>query len=390
MIDAELIESSLTDPESFAALFDRYAAMLYRYVSRRLGPEAAEDVVGETFLAAFGGRHRYDLSRPDARPWLFGIATKLVARHHRAEAARYRALRRSPVDGAVEGPAEQVADGVTAAAVLVPMLFSRGGERAGPVAETRAPETGGFNLLLIGSDARGDDASRSDTLMLLHVPKGRGGVRVVSFPRDLIVEVPPCGGAPGTRKMINSAFTTGGAECVWKTVESLTDVRIDRAVTVGFDGFRTVVDALGGVEVRLPEPVVDRKAGLSLPAGRQRLDGTRALAYVRARYSLGDGTDLSRIRRQHVFLTSMAGRIVELREDPVAFARFVKAVAGAVETVPALDAAGLLELARSMAKVGTDDVEFGTVPVLPTRGGPGRVEIDGERAERLFAQLRTG
>ncbi|MBE1531244.1 RNA polymerase sigma factor [Actinomadura algeriensis] len=116
-IDAELIESSLTDPESFAALFDRYSGMLYRYVSRRLGPEAAEDVVGETFLAAFGGRHRYDLSRPDARPWLFGIATKLVARHHRAEAARYRALRRSPVDGPAEGPAERVAAGVTASAV---------------------------------------------------------------------------------------------------------------------------------------------------------------------------------------------------------------------------------------------------------------------------------
>ncbi|MFD0902216.1 RNA polymerase sigma factor [Actinomadura sediminis] len=117
MIDSELIESSLTEPESFAALFDRYSAMLYRYVSRRLGPQAAEDVVGDTFLAAFGARHRYDLARPDARPWLFGIATKLVARHHRAEAARYRALRRSPVDGPAEGPAERVAEGVTASAV---------------------------------------------------------------------------------------------------------------------------------------------------------------------------------------------------------------------------------------------------------------------------------
>ncbi|WP_026402362.1 RNA polymerase sigma factor [Actinomadura rifamycini] len=115
-IDSELIESSLTEPESFALLFDRYSAMLYRYVSRRLGPQAAEDVVGETFLAAFGKRHRYDLSRPDARPWLFGIATKLVARHHRAEAARYRALRRAPLDGPAEGPAERVADGVTALA----------------------------------------------------------------------------------------------------------------------------------------------------------------------------------------------------------------------------------------------------------------------------------
>ncbi|RFS86548.1 RNA polymerase sigma factor [Actinomadura spongiicola] len=114
--DADLIESSLADPEAFAALFDRYAAMLFRYVSRRLGPEAAEDVVGETFLAAFSGRRRYDLAQRDARPWLFGIATKQVARHHRAEAARYRALRRTPVDGPVEGPADRVAAGVTASA----------------------------------------------------------------------------------------------------------------------------------------------------------------------------------------------------------------------------------------------------------------------------------
>jgi RNA polymerase sigma factor (sigma-70 family) len=112
--DAELIERSHGDPEAFAALFDRYSAMLYRYVSRRLGPETAEDVVGETFLVAFSKRHRYDLAHQDARPWLFGIATKLVARHHRSEAARYRALRRSPVDGPVEGPAERVAAGVTA------------------------------------------------------------------------------------------------------------------------------------------------------------------------------------------------------------------------------------------------------------------------------------
>ncbi|TDB83025.1 RNA polymerase sigma factor [Actinomadura sp. KC216] len=114
--DADLIESSLLDPEAFAALFDRYSAMLFRYVSRRLGPEAAEDVVGETFLAAFSKRSRYDLAQRDARPWLFGIATKLVARHHRTEAARYRALRRSPVDGPVEGPADRVAAGVSASA----------------------------------------------------------------------------------------------------------------------------------------------------------------------------------------------------------------------------------------------------------------------------------
>ncbi|RAY14955.1 RNA polymerase subunit sigma-70 [Actinomadura craniellae] len=114
--DSTLIRESLERPEAFAGLFDRYAGVLYRYVSRRLGPEVAEDLVGETFLVAFDRRHRYDLSYDDARPWLFGIITRLVSRHRRTEAARYRALLRSPVDGGAECPADRVAAGVTAAA----------------------------------------------------------------------------------------------------------------------------------------------------------------------------------------------------------------------------------------------------------------------------------
>ncbi len=100
--------------ETFAALFDRYSGMLYRYASRRLGPEVAEDLVGETFLVAFARRESYDPAHGDVRPWLFGILTKLVSRHHRTEAARYRALLRSPVDGAVESPADSVVTDVTA------------------------------------------------------------------------------------------------------------------------------------------------------------------------------------------------------------------------------------------------------------------------------------
>ncbi|MFF4418582.1 RNA polymerase sigma factor [Streptosporangium sp. NPDC001559] len=114
--DRDLVRDSWTRPEAFAALFDRYAGMLYRYVSRRLGPETAEDLVGETFLVAFDRRRRYDLAYADARPWLFGIVTKLLSRHHRTEAARYRALRRSPGEGVVENPADRVAAEVTALA----------------------------------------------------------------------------------------------------------------------------------------------------------------------------------------------------------------------------------------------------------------------------------
>ncbi|MGI5491502.1 RNA polymerase sigma factor [Microtetraspora malaysiensis] len=112
--DADLIGESRTDPEAFAVLFDRYSSMLYRYVSQRLGPEVAEDLVGETFLIAFARRDRYDAAYPDARPWLFGIVTKLVSRHRRTEAARYRALLRSPADDVVDSPADRVAAGVTA------------------------------------------------------------------------------------------------------------------------------------------------------------------------------------------------------------------------------------------------------------------------------------
>ena len=114
--DAELVSASLIDPEAFAELFDRYSGMLYRYVSKRLGPDPAEDLVGETFLVAFSRRKSYDPAYPDARPWLFGILTNLISRHRRTEAARYRALQRAPADPDVESPADRVAAWVTARA----------------------------------------------------------------------------------------------------------------------------------------------------------------------------------------------------------------------------------------------------------------------------------
>jgi RNA polymerase sigma-70 factor (ECF subfamily) len=114
--DSDLIADSRTEPEAFAVLFDRYAGMLYRYVSRRMGPEIAEDLVGETFLVAFAGRSGYDLSYADARPWLFGIITNLVSRHRRTEAAFYRALQRSPIEDVAQSDDDRVANGVTARA----------------------------------------------------------------------------------------------------------------------------------------------------------------------------------------------------------------------------------------------------------------------------------
>ncbi len=106
--DAELIERSLHEPEAFAVLFDRYAADIHYYVARRLGTAAADDLVAETFLVAFRRRTTYDLRRPQARPWLYGIATTLIARQRRSEQRFYRALARTGVDPLPEPIADQV------------------------------------------------------------------------------------------------------------------------------------------------------------------------------------------------------------------------------------------------------------------------------------------
>jgi RNA polymerase sigma factor (sigma-70 family) len=96
--DALVIGRSRQEPEAFAEVFRRYAPDIKRYVTRRLGIEAAEDVVAETFLTAFRQRDRYDLSRPNARPWLYGIATNLMGRHVRAEVRQLRVLERTGAD----------------------------------------------------------------------------------------------------------------------------------------------------------------------------------------------------------------------------------------------------------------------------------------------------
>jgi RNA polymerase sigma-70 factor (ECF subfamily) len=119
--DATLIRRSLADGEQFARLYDRHAASLHRYAARRLGAEAAEDVVAETFLAAFRARRRYDLARPDAMPWLFGILTREVSRRRRTERNHYRLLAATPPDLPQAGPADDVAAAVTARAARVPL-----------------------------------------------------------------------------------------------------------------------------------------------------------------------------------------------------------------------------------------------------------------------------
>jgi RNA polymerase sigma-70 factor (ECF subfamily) len=115
--DAAIVQASLRDPDQFAAIFDRHAPYVHRYLARRLGREAADDLVAETFLVAFGKRKRYDQSRADARPWLYGIATNLVSQHRRDEARQLRLRNALSPEPDVASHAEQVVAQVAAQAM---------------------------------------------------------------------------------------------------------------------------------------------------------------------------------------------------------------------------------------------------------------------------------
>jgi RNA polymerase sigma-70 factor (ECF subfamily) len=112
--DAAVIHLSRQEPERFTELFRRHAPHIQRYVVRRLGQDAADDIVAETFLLAFRQRDSYDQARADARPWLYGIATNLIGRHHRAEVRLYRALARTGTDPVMEAFTDRVDDRVSA------------------------------------------------------------------------------------------------------------------------------------------------------------------------------------------------------------------------------------------------------------------------------------
>ena len=182
----------------------------------------------------------------------------------------------------------------------------------------RPAAASGTNWLLVGSDGRGDLSpqqqaelstggdlgnGRTDTILLVHIPRFGSGqpTTMVSIPRDSYVDIP----GYGTDK-INAAFAEGGPQLLAQTVETATGMRLDHYAEIGFAGFGAIVDALGGIEVCLPEPINDPLAGIDLPAGCQTLDGRNALGYVRSRAT--PRADLDRMLHQREFMSAMLSR----------------------------------------------------------------------------------
>nr|WP_246041118.1 LCP family protein [Streptomyces cadmiisoli] len=276
-------------------------------------------------------------------------------------------------------------------------------ERERPTALVR----GAQNILLIGSDSRaGKDngrygrdpgTERSDTTILLHLSAGRDSATAVSVPRDLMVDVPSCRRPDGSRTqpmfaMFNYAFEQGGSACTVRTVEKLTDIRVDHHLVVDFSGFKSLVDALGGVQMCLTEPIQDKAAKLRLPAGRVTLDGEQALGYVRARKSLGDGSDTDRMDRQQQFLAALVKKVrsSDVLLNPVKLYPVLDAATSALTTDPALASLrGLYNLVRGVRDIPTERVQFLTVPRESYVGNPNRDQLVETAAKRLFDRLRS-
>ncbi|WUT63450.1 LCP family protein [Streptomyces sp. NBC_00683] len=262
------------------------------------------------------------------------------------------------------------------------------------------------NILLIGSDTRSGDnrkygrddggSQRSDTTILLHLAADRKSATAVSIPRDLMVDIPSChpAGGKATKKQFaqfNWAFELGGTACTIRTVENMTGIRVDHHMVIDFSGFKDMVDAVDGVEVCLKEPVKDDDAHLELPAGRQKLDGEQALGYVRARKSIGDGSDTERMDRQQKFLGALVNKMQSngVLLNPTRLYPVLDAATKSLTTDPGLDSLrDLYDLVRGMRNVPTEKVQFLTVPRQPYRADRNRDELVQPDADRLFEQLR--
>jgi LCP family protein required for cell wall assembly len=225
--------------------------------------------------------------------------------------------------------------------------------------------------------------------MLLHLPADRKKITVISIPRDSMVRIPSCGqGSPARTGMINSAFMTGGLACAWKTVESLTKVRVDHAIELDFSGFTAMVDAVGGVEVRLPRAMDDPRAKLNLPAGKSLVNGEQALAYVRSRHAIGDGSDLGRLKQQAQVMRELAKQAKKLLASPAELLSFLAGATRWIKTDDGLDLETMRTIAVSLAKTDPEDMTFHVVPWGPYPEDPHRLQWVQPAADQPFATIR--
>ncbi|MET9901953.1 LCP family protein [Streptomyces sp. NPDC006446] len=269
-------------------------------------------------------------------------------------------------------------------------------------------DNGSENILVLGSDTRSggnkklgggtdDGSARSDTAMIVHVYKGHKKASVVSIPRDTLIERPSCVDAEGTRHdaasgvMFNSAYSTGGAACAVKTVESVTGIRMDHYIEVDFSGFQKLIDDLGGVTVTTTKDIKDPESHLNLKAGSHELNGKQALGLVRTRHGVGDGSDLGRIQLQQAFMKALVDQVkhIGILSSPKKLYDLADTATKAVTTDSDIGSVtDLASFASGLKGISSSHMAMVTMPVQYDSADANRVLVDKKKAELVWKALK--
>ncbi|OIH94647.1 hypothetical protein BIU90_04330 [Curtobacterium sp. MCBA15_001] len=264
-----------------------------------------------------------------------------------------------------------------------------------------ASTDGAFNVLAIGADndpaqgqAYGDrGATLNDSNVLLHVSADHTQAVAVSFPRDLIVDQPACGKESSvTDTPLNQAYGRGGMDCVVKTIEHVTGMDVPYAAQVSFAGVIRMSDAVGGVPVCVTDAVDDPFTGLKLSAGEHTVSGATALAFLRDRHGVGDGSDLSRISSLQQFLSSLLRKVKSegTLSDPGKLYGLAKSASKNITLSTSLaKPSTMVDMAGAFDGIGLDHITFVQYPGSVTDPAfPGKVVPDRATADKLMDAVR--
>ncbi|WP_421084110.1 LCP family protein [Rothia nasimurium] len=269
---------------------------------------------------------------------------------------------------------------------------------------------GPLDILVIGSDSRQgsnsqygteEDAAsgaRSDVMMLVQVSEDRSNVNVISFPRDLIVNIPRCTD-PETGEVypstldtqINESLGRGGPGCTVATISNITGVAIDHFMLVDFNAVKALSSAVGGVQVCVNQEIDDPYSGLMLPAGVSTVEGEQALAFLRSRHGFGDGSDTARIQAQQSFLASLLRKVQS--EGTLSNPAQLYSIAEAITQNATIDKdltkiSNLVSLGTIFAQADLSKVVFATVPNEPYVYDANKLQLSAD-AEDFFTKLQN-
>lgn len=274
---------------------------------------------------------------------------------------------------------------------------------------------GAFNVLLVGSDTRTDqgaafsdaadqDASsglgNNDVTMMLHVNATHTAATVISFPRDMELAIPQCPALSGStatpavsEAMLNTSYPEGGMPCTVLTIEQLMGMsNIDYAASITFQGVVSMSDAVGGVPVCLATAIDDPYSGIDLPAGTSVLKGAQALAFLRSRHGVDDGSDLARISSQQNFMSSLMRTITSegVLSNPVTLLRLGSAAVSNMTLSDTMrNAETLAKMALALKSIPLSQITFVQYPVIADPTDEDRVLPDPVEGPQLAAAIRT-